>query len=193
MTRRQVVGFGVVVVLLVAAFVVQAMRSTEPAAQAVDLAPLREAAALEPCPPGIGKELPDLVLPCLGGGDVVRLQGAGPGIPLLVNAWGTWCSPCKREIPELVLFAARAKGKVGVVGVLSQDEPEKGLAFSRDFGIHYPSVVDDDGVFFRSYSAGPPVTVFVAADGTIPHVERGEIATLAEMVALVKTHLGVAV
>ena len=38
-----------------------------------DLAPLRAAAALAPCPTGVGR-LPHLVLPCLGGGPDVTLD-----------------------------------------------------------------------------------------------------------------------
>ena len=197
MTRRQVVGFAVVVALLVAAFVVQAVRSGgsgDPAdPQAADLVGLRAAAALEPCPSGLGAGLPDLELPCLGGGDPVRLRDAGPGRPLLVNAWGSWCDPCREEVPELVEFAARAKGVVDVVGVLSQDDLDKALVFAKDFGIRYPSVVDDDGRFFRTYASGPPVTAFVTADGRVAHVERGVVDSLEELVGLVRSHLGVTV
>lgn len=192
MTRKQVVGFAVVVVLLAAAFVVQAVRAGRDPVDA-ELVALRERAALAPCPPGLSAELPDLELACLGGGPAVRMQAAGTGRPTLVNAWGSWCDPCKREIPELVQLATRAAGKVDVVGVLTQDDLDKGLDFAVAAGMRYPSLVDDDGAFFRTYSAGPPVTVFLAADGRVAHVERGEIASLQEMLDLVKTHLGVTV
>jgi cytochrome c biogenesis protein CcmG, thiol:disulfide interchange protein DsbE len=191
-TRKQVVGFAVVVVLLAAAFVVQAVRAGSDPVDA-ELVALRERAALAPCPSGLSAELPDLELACLGGGPAVRMQATGTGRPTLVNAWGSWCGPCKREIPELVQFAAQAAGKVDVVGVLSLDSFENGLDFSLAAGIRYPSLVDDDGAFFRTYSAGPPVTVFLAADGRVAHVERGEIESLQEMLDLVRTHLGVTV
>jgi cytochrome c biogenesis protein CcmG/thiol:disulfide interchange protein DsbE len=191
LTRRQLVGFGVVLVLLVAAFVVQAVRAGDPDPAVERYAPLRKVAALEPCPSGLGRGLPDLVLPCLGGGDDVRMRDDGPGVPLLVNAWGSWCGPCKREVPELVELAARGKGRLGLVGVLTQDDVEKGLTFAKDAGMRYPSLVDDDGAFFRKYAAGPPVTLFVTAGGDIAHVERGEISSLEEMLQLVRTHLGV--
>jgi thiol-disulfide isomerase/thioredoxin len=192
-TRRQVVGFAVVLALLAGAFVVQAVRAgrdDDPAR--ADLVGLRAEARLDPCPSGLGRELPDLVLPCLGGGDEVRLRDPGPGRPLLVNAWGSWCEPCRREVPALVALRERAAGKVDVVGVLTQDDLGKGLEFSRDFGIRYPSLVDDDGAFFRTFSKGPPVTAFVTADGRVTHVELGEVTDVEELVALVRRHLGVA-
>jgi cytochrome c biogenesis protein CcmG/thiol:disulfide interchange protein DsbE len=196
----RVVGLVGVGVLLVVALVVGAGRGDEPARQAgpdatppVDLAPLREAAALGPCPAGLGPELPDLVLPCLGGGDDVRLHAASPGRPTLVNVWATWCAPCVREVPELVAFADRAGDRVGVVGVLTQDTARNGLEFSRQFGVRYPSLVDDDREVLTAYGSGPPITLFVDAGGRVAHVERGELTSVDEIVQLVEQHLGVSV
>ncbi|MDT7572684.1 MAG: hypothetical protein QOE05_2858, partial [Actinomycetota bacterium] len=115
MTRRQVVGF-VVVLSLIALGLVLKPHGKETSDQ-IDLGPLRKAAQLTPCPPGLGPEVPDVTLPCLGGGKAVRLRGAAPGVPTLVNVWGSWCRPCVAEVPELVAFADKAAGRVAVVGV----------------------------------------------------------------------------
>ena len=156
------------------------------------LADLRAAAALAPCPAGLGSAFPDLVLPCLGGGPSVALQAAPPGRPTLVNVWGSWCGPCAEEMPDLVAFAERAGDRVGLVGVLTTDTQERGLAFSRDFGVRWPSVVDDDGAVLRAFLPGPPVTLFVDADGVVVHRKSGKFSNLAELEALVAVHLGVA-
>jgi cytochrome c biogenesis protein CcmG/thiol:disulfide interchange protein DsbE len=183
-----------VALLLAGAFAVRAERDqpTLPAAApAVDLGPLRERAALDPCPGGLGAALPDIVLPCLGGGPDVALAAAPPGRPTLVNIWGTWCRPCVAEVPELVDFAGKAGDRVGVVGVLTQDTPRLGLEFARQFGMHYPSVVDDDGVVLRAFGGGPPITLFVDAQGNVVHRKLGAFADLPELERLVATHLGV--
>ena len=153
---------------------------------------LRAAVALEPCPAGLGAELPDLTLPCLGGGPPVDLRSAPPGRPTLVNVWGSWCAPCAEEVPDLVAFHERAGERVGLVGVLTTDTLQRGLAFSRDFGIRYPSVVDDDGAVLRAFPPGPPVTLFLDADGRVVHTRSGAFADLAEIEGLVAEHLGVA-
>lgn len=162
-----------------------------PSAASSDLTALRAKASLEPCPTGLGPALPDLVLPCLGGGPEVDLRAAPPGRPTLVNVWASWCAPCADEVPELVAFHRRAGDRVGVVGVLNTDEMSRGLAFSADFGIRYPSVVDDDGVVLRTVSPGPPVTLFLDAAGEVVHTRRGAFADLAELEALVAEHLDV--
>jgi cytochrome c biogenesis protein CcmG, thiol:disulfide interchange protein DsbE len=156
-----------------------------------DLRALRTAAALEPCPAGLGPDLPDVVLPCLGGGPDVRLQSAVPGRPTLVNVWASWCAPCAEEAPELVAFAEKAAGRVGLVGVLHQDDRGRGLAFSRDFGMRWPSVVDDDGEVQRAFQPGPPVTLFLDAEGRVVHQRSGAFRDLAEIEGLVAEHLGV--
>jgi thiol-disulfide isomerase/thioredoxin len=155
------------------------------------LAALRVAAALPTCPSGLGPSLPDLTLPCLSGGPDVTLNRAGPGRPTLVNIWGTWCPPCVREVPLLVDLADQNAGELGVVGVLTQDTPVNGLEFARQFTMNYTSVLDDDGVVMRQFASGPPVTLFVSADGELRHVQRGEFADAAQLRQLVKGHLGI--
>ncbi len=152
---------------------------------------LRAQAALDPCPAGLGTEVPDLVLPCLGGGADVALRQA-PGTPLLVNVWATWCGPCLEEVPLLVDAAARGEGRLGVVGVLTQDALDSALTYAREQGIRYPSVVDDDGEVLRAYGSGPPQTLLVTADGEVAFVKSGAFRDAAELDALVAEHLGVA-
>lgn len=188
MTRRQLVGF-VVVLALIGLGLLAKSRSDEP--KPADLAPLRVAAALEPCPPGLGQGLPDLELPCLGGGPRVSLRGTGPSTPMLVNVWATWCRPCVQEVPVFVALAEKAAGKVAVVGVDMTDDSDKALVFAAQYGMHYPSLVDVDGRVLRTYGGGPPITLFVDATGKVVHSERGQVDSLKELEDLLRRHLGV--
>lgn len=194
MNRGQWVALLGVGVLLAGAFALR-QTSEDPPAVRVDprVAELRAAADLEPCPGGLGPELPDLVLPCLGGGDDVDLRSAAPGRPTLVNVWATWCPPCVEEVPDLVAFAEKAGERVALVGVLTQDSPTSGLEFARQFGVRYPSVVDEQGDVFRAFRPGPPVTLFLDPEGRVVHKRSGKFTDLAEIEALVARHLGVRV
>ena len=194
MTRSQWAALVGVVVLLAGAFALRQSREAPPGVRAdSEVSALRAAAELEPCPAGLGPELPDLTLPCLGGGPDVALRSAAPGRPTLVNVWATWCPPCVEEVPDLVAFRDKAAGRVGLVGVLTQDPAVNGLGFARETGMRWPSVVDEQGEVFRAFRPGPPVTLFLDAQGRVVHKRSGKFADVAEIEALVAEHLGVSV
>ena len=173
---------------------VRATGADVPPALAPDrLAALRAAAALDPCPSSIGRDLPDLVLPCLGGGPMVHLRGPGTGVPTLVNVYGSWCGPCQDEMPTLVTFAGQAGNRVHLLGVDTEDEPSQALPFAHDYGQHWAAVQDDDKAVLRRYASGPPVTLFVDAAGRTVFVHTGPFRGLADLRAAVATHLGVRV
>jgi cytochrome c biogenesis protein CcmG/thiol:disulfide interchange protein DsbE len=202
-SRSQWAALAGVALLLAAAFVVRdgsaaptagpagAQAAAASGESAAELAALREAADLAPCPAGLGPELPDLVLPCLGDGTEVALRSAPPGRPTLVNVWGTWCPPCVDEVPELVAFARRAGDRVAVVGVLTQDRERNGLEFARQFDVHYPNLVDGQGAVLRAFPPGPPVTLFLDPAGRVVHRKSGAFRDLAQLEAMVAEHLGV--
>ena len=192
MNRGQWVALAGVVVLLAAAFAVRAAESEPTAAPDPRVVQLRQAADLAPCPEGLGPELPDLVLPCLGGGPDVAVTSTTPGRPTLVNVWATWCPPCVEEVPDLAAFAERAGDRVGLVGVLTQDSQTSALEFARQFGMRWPSLVDEQGEVFRAFRPGPPVTLFLDAQGRVVHKRSGKFVDVAEIERLVEEHLGVA-
>lgn len=190
MRTPQVVGLVAIGALLVGALA-YGTRGQDPTPEpGPDLVRLRAAAGLEPCPTGLSPELPDLTLPCLGGGADVALRDP-PGRPTIVNVWGTWCPPCVEEVPLLVELHRVAGEKVGVVGVLTADTLDSALQFAPAFGVTYPSVVDDDGAVLRQYGGGPPQTLFVRADGTVAHVKSGPFTSLDELTGLTRDTLGV--
>ena len=153
----------------------------------------RRAAALAPCPTGISRDLPDIVLPCLGGGPDVRLRGPVPATPALVNVYGSWCGPCQEEMPVLVAFARLAGDRVRLVGIDDEDDPRQALLFAHDLGQHWAAVRDDDKQVLPHYGGAPPVTLFLDATGHVVHVRRGPFRHLDELRAAVARYLGVRV
>ena len=187
MRSRQLVGVGLALALVVGAVV---LRERTQGAEGADLEPLRRAVGIESCPASLGADLPRITLPCLAGGPDVALASKPPGKPMLVNIWATWCQPCVREVPLLLRFREKAGDRIGVVGVLHEDEQGQALEFARQYGMHYPSVVDEDGQVLRAFSSGPPVTLLIDASGKVRQVKRGEWKSLAELVSAVSDSLG---
>lgn len=190
MRRVDVLALAGVAALLGAALVYGQREDAPPVTAEPRLVQLRQEAALAPCPASLAADLAGVVLPCLGGGPDVDLGGT-PARPTLVNVWGSWCAPCVDEVPDLVAYAAKAAGRVDVLGVLTQDTEVNGLAFAKDFSMRYPNLVDDDGLVRARYGGGTPLTLFVDAAGTVTHVEAGKVDSLAELEALTVEHLGI--
>jgi cytochrome c biogenesis protein CcmG, thiol:disulfide interchange protein DsbE len=191
-----VVGMGV---LLVLALVIN--RAT---ARHASSSPLRASliaqAKLPDCPTTtaagkISNGLPSLTLPCLANGpqvELAKLRG-----PLVVNVWAGTYPPCRAEAPELRSFAAAARGRVAVLGVVDgQYEAETwndALDASRGLALGYPSVWDAGGKFLQWTKAiGIPTSLFVRPDGTIAYRKVGPMNP-GELIQLTQQYLGIAV
>lgn len=68
--------------------------------------------------------------------------GQERGKVMVVNFWGSWCSPCRAETDDLekTFQATKAKG-VGFLGVDSRDDRDSAEAFVRGRAT-YPSIYD---------------------------------------------------
>lgn len=54
-----------------------------------------------------------------------KLVAASRGKVLLVNFWATYCVPCRKEMPQLVVLGARYKAQGLDFVTISADEPEQ--------------------------------------------------------------------
>jgi thiol-disulfide isomerase/thioredoxin len=103
------------------------------------------------------------------------------GKPLIINLWGTWCAPCRLEMPQLNELAAKYGDRVTIVGISVDDGPEDIRAFVKEFGVTYPILAGldhADSLEALGYYGGVPMSIFVRADGTVSHRLMG-IATTA--------------
>jgi peroxiredoxin len=68
------------------------------------------------------------------------------GKVVVVNVFGSWCPPCRKEAPALerVWQATRSQG-VQFLGLNTKDDPDAAQAFVRRFGLTYPSLDGNDG------------------------------------------------
>jgi thiol-disulfide isomerase/thioredoxin len=161
----------------------------------------KAAAGIDDCPvttpreePARDNGLPDITLPCLGGGRDVHLDGL-TGTPAVVNFWAQTCAPCRKESPILQRLHAAAGDRVRVLGIDWQDsQPDQALAFVEYLGLTYPQLADPDAATRGPLQiAGLPLSLFVDAEGTIVHAEYGAITSLQSLSSLVARHLGVRV
>jgi thiol-disulfide isomerase/thioredoxin len=65
------------------------------------------------------------------------------GQVVVLNFWGSWCAPCRKEAPTLAVLAEQYQAKnVRFVGVDIRDQASAAEAFVQNFGISYPSFND---------------------------------------------------
>lgn len=92
------------------------------------------------------------------------------GHVVVANLWGTWCLPCRQELPELVelaeLYADRSVVLLGLA--VDSGTPDEILAFLRDYGVEYPNwIIGMDDAVATFGAVGFPTTVIVDPDGWI--------------------------
>ncbi len=154
---------------------------------------------MEDCVPGDGEALddglPEVTLPCLGGGTEVDLSSLRG--PLVINLWQAFCEPCKREMPALEEFHQTYGDRVPVLGIDFNDvKPGAALELARETGATYPSLADPGGELmgkraFQIASRGLPAFVLIDADGEVVQQLSGGVDTVEDLVDMVRTHLGV--
>lgn len=112
------------------------------------------------------------------------------GRPLIINFWASWCPPCRAEMPALENVAGLLVGRVGFVGLDTQDEASAGLSFARSRGVSYP-IVSDNVQISSSYGVyGLPTTFFISANGHILGKQIGGM-TKARLETLVHQVFGI--
>ncbi|GEL16387.1 TlpA disulfide reductase family protein [Pseudonocardia asaccharolytica] len=72
--------------------------------------------------------------------------GDHAGKVLVINIWGSWCGPCREEMPDLqfVLDQTRADG-VAMMGIDVRDDRAAAADFVRDRGLTFDSIYDPPG------------------------------------------------
>jgi len=131
-----------------------------------------------------------ITLDCLDGSDgasINEIKG-----PAIINVWGSWCGPCKEEMPVLRSFYEKVQGKLALIGVdVEEASIEDGRKFVENYGITWPNLYDADGKSRVYFGMGVPVTWFIAVDGSVAYKHIGVIKSEKELISLTLKYLGV--
>ena len=127
----------------------------------------------------------------LDGEDLSLEEYAGKAVVL--NVWGSWCAPCRKEA-RLLGGAARELGTddVAFVGVNTKDSSrDQGLAFERRYDVPYPSLFDPSGRTLLAFRgtlnpSAIPSTVVMDPQGRVAASILGEVPSQQTLVDLVR-------
>ncbi|MDD5462290.1 MAG: TlpA disulfide reductase family protein [Methylococcales bacterium] len=123
--------------------------------------------------------LPEFNLPDVSGNphSISEWQGK----ILIINFWATWCTPCRKEIPEFIAlqeqYAARGLQFIGIA-IDDQDAVKKYLTSIK---INYPILIGDVTGISLAHQLGNsidavPFTIIVDRQGQIVHRHPGEFS-----------------
>jgi thiol-disulfide isomerase/thioredoxin len=97
------------------------------------------------------------------------------GYPVVINAWASWCTPCRSEFPLLASASARYGRRVAFVGADSEDSASDARAFLTRHPVSYPSYqTTTEGLSSLAAIAGLPTTIFLNKAGKVVHVHVGQ-------------------
>jgi thiol-disulfide isomerase/thioredoxin len=155
---------------------VSAGRIGEPRAATLVLAMVLVPAFVSPARAQEPRKAPDYAARVLGS-DATATLAELAGKVVLLNAFATWCAPCRAEMPDFAAVSRKLRDRgLEVVGV-NVDEGEadaKVLRFVETLGIGFAVWRDPANRFSKKFRAmGVPETVLVGRDGVILHHWNG--------------------
>lgn len=98
------------------------------------------------------------------------------GHPVVVNKWGSWCEPCRRELPYFQRQAVEHAERVAFLGVDVLDPVPEAEALLEQVPLSYPSYRDEDLKVSAVFNAvaSTPATAFYDSKGELAYMKQGE-------------------
>jgi cytochrome oxidase Cu insertion factor (SCO1/SenC/PrrC family)/thiol-disulfide isomerase/thioredoxin len=97
------------------------------------------------------------------------------GYPVVINAWASWCTPCRSELPLFASASAHYGRRVAFLGADSEDSSGNARAFLAVHPVSYPSyAVTTEALNAITPVSGLPTTIFLDPAGKVVHVHIGQ-------------------
>ena len=125
--------------------------------------------------PRVGDRAPDFVLKDLDGRKYRLSDYRGKGV--FLNFWGTYCEPCKDEMPAMDRQYQIYKEQG--VEILAVNVGESELAIQKfidEYNLSFPVIVDETGDVQKAYGIYPlPATFLIDPEGMIVDYIEGRM------------------
>lgn len=107
------------------------------------------------------------------------------GKTIFLNFWGTWCPPCRAEMPDIQKlyeeFDQEGEDALVILGVaapnLGKEKSEDGIkTFLEENGYTYPVLMDTEAELFQTYGITSfPTTIMIDRDGDLFGYATGQL------------------
>ena len=114
------------------------------------------------------------------------------GQVVVINVWGSWCGPCRAEMPMLVEAEDELPAdETAFVGINIRDaSTDNAIAFERDLDVDYPSIYDPGSVlldeFGRYTPYAPPTTLVLDRKGRVAALVNGPLPSKSTLITVVE-------
>lgn len=134
---------------------------------------IKQASGQTAVPPRVGVPLGNFALSDIDGQKVALKDYEGQVV--LVNAWATWCPPCRAEMPDInAYYQAHQQDGFTVLAVNAGDSQPEAAAFAQSYALAFPVLLDTDMRLLDSMRIQNfPTSIVLGRDGRVKHIQVG--------------------
>ncbi len=111
------------------------------------------------------------------------------GYPIVLNAWASWCTPCRAEFPLLASASLRYGRQVAFLGADIEDVTGAAESFLADHSLSYPSYPTSlSALSSLADIVGAPTTIFINPSGKVVDVHPGQYDSQAALESDIETY-----